>query len=127
VTPRGGSATYGEQTIAFCCPGCDSKFEADPERFMRTMRADPLAYAYDRPGPTGAQLRLARKTAGSVNGLCPVMKRLVTARGGSAEYRGMRVAFCCPGCVAKFQKDPAGWFAMMQAEPAVYGLLPATR
>jgi YHS domain-containing protein len=27
--------------VHFCCPGCDSKFKAEPDRYLRAMRADP--------------------------------------------------------------------------------------
>lgn len=121
VRPEGGSAAYRGQTIAFCCKGCVAKFEADPERYMRSMRADPLAYAYDRPGPTHAELRAAREAAHSVNGLCPVMNRPVAARGGSTVHDGEKIAFCCPGCIAKFQAAPETYTGKMRDEPAVYG------
>ena len=125
VTPAGGSTTYKEQKIAFCCKGCSAKFEADPERYMRAMRADPKAYGYDRPGPTHAELRVAREAVGSVNGLCPVMGKLVTKQGGAVTYHGERIAFCCPPCAAKFRADPEAYLAKMRQEPAVYGYLPS--
>lgn len=125
VSPRGGSSTYGQQTIAFCCPGCRAKFDADPERYMKALRDDPSAYGYARPGPTPAELHDARVAAHSVNGLCPIQRRLVTPRGGSAEADGQRVAFCCPGCKAKFEADPTSFLERMHAEPAVYGFVPA--
>lgn len=33
-TTRGGSSKHGEQTYYFCSPGCKSKFEADPAKFI---------------------------------------------------------------------------------------------
>jgi len=125
VTPAGGSADYKGQKIAFCCPPCRAKFAADPERYMRDLRADPMAYGYARPGPTHAELRAARENAGVVNGLCPVMLRLVEPGGGYAVYEGEKIGFCCPPCRAKFLADPAGHLAKMREEPAVYGYLPA--
>lgn len=125
VAPNGGSVTYKGQQIAFCCPGCIEKFKADPEKYLRAMRADPLAYGYDRPGPTHAQLRKAREAARSVNGRCPVMGNLVTPQGGSVTYRGEKIGFCCPGCISKFKADPEGWMKKLRSEPAVYGCLKA--
>ncbi len=124
VTKQGGAVMVGDQRIAFCCPGCVAKFRANTETYMRAMRADPTGYDYDRPGPTNAQLRAAREGAASVNGLCPVMGRLVKANAGSVEVHGMRVAFCCPGCVAKFRANSEAYLERMKAEPAVYGYLP---
>jgi YHS domain-containing protein len=125
VTAKGGSARLGDQTIAFCCPPCRQRFEADPERYMRRLRADPLAYLYDRPGPTHTELRSAREAAASANGLCPVMRRLVTVKGGSVEFEDQRIAFCCPGCAARFTEDAATYMATLRAEPAVYGYMPS--
>ena len=127
VVAGGGTATYGKQTIAFCCPGCAPQFEKSPEKYLRLMRADPLAYAYDRPGPTNAQLRAARESVKSANGLCPVMGRLVTATGGAATYKEQDIAFCCPGCAEKFHADPEAYMAKMRAEPAVYGYVSPQR
>ena len=56
---KGGASTYRGQKIQFCCPPCKVKFDKNPDKYMRLMRADPLAYAYDRPGPTNTQMRAA--------------------------------------------------------------------
>lgn len=127
VVAKGGSATYGKQRIAFCCPPCEVRFKQDPEKYMRLMRADPLAYAYDRPGPTNSQLRVAREAAKSANGLCPVMGRLVTPTGGSAMYGGQKISFCCPGCAKKFSADPTSYLTKMRADPASYGYVAKAR
>ncbi len=127
VTVKGGSATFGKERIGFCCPPCVAKFKKDAKRYMRLMRADPTAYSYDRPGPTNAQLRAARKKAGSANGLCPVMGRAVTATGGAVNHRGQKIAFCCPGCSKKFQSNPESYLARMRDEPAAYGYLPGPK
>jgi YHS domain-containing protein len=124
VTANGGSVMVGEQRIAFCCLPCVEKFNANVEGYMRLLRADPLAYGYARPGLTHAQLRMKREAAGSVNGLCPVMGKPVTPRGGSAMHRGEQIGFCCPGCDAKFRADPESYMSLLRTEPAVYGYLP---
>lgn len=31
---EGVTATYGERTLRFKCPGCAARFEADPERYL---------------------------------------------------------------------------------------------
>ena len=79
VVPTGKSSTYRGQKIQFCCPPCKIKFDKNPDKYMRLMRADPLAYSYDRPGPTNTQMRVARTNVGSVNGRCPVMGKVVVA------------------------------------------------
>jgi len=35
VTATSPSAEYGGKTYYFCCPGCDAKFKADPNKFLR--------------------------------------------------------------------------------------------
>ncbi len=46
VTPVGGFVDYKGQRIAFCCKGCETDFNADPEKYMAKMRADPAKYGY---------------------------------------------------------------------------------
>ena len=36
---EGLTARYGERTLRFKCPGCLSRFEADPERFLAQPEA----------------------------------------------------------------------------------------
>lgn len=31
---QGVTATYGQRTLRFKCPGCAARFEADPERYL---------------------------------------------------------------------------------------------
>ena len=121
VVARGGTVIHKRQTIGFCCPPCIAKFQADPDKYMRLMRADPSAYAYDRPGPSHTELRVAREAAGGVNGRCPVMGKLVTPRGGSLMHDGQKITFCCPPCIAKFKADPDRYMALFRAEPWMYG------
>jgi YHS domain-containing protein len=127
VVARGGASTYKGQKIQFCCPPCKVKFDKDPERYMRLMRADPLAYAYSRPGPTNTQMRVARTQLQTVNGRCPVMGKLVVAKGGSIVHAGQKIGFCCPPCLAKFQRDPAKFMKRMTSEPASYGYVAPAR
>jgi len=124
VTPTGGTSVYKGQKIQFCCPGCKGRFEKAPEKYMRIMRADPLAYEYDRSGPTGAQLRKARKAVKAVNGLCPVTRKLVTVAGGSVVYRGEKIAFFSADAMKKFQAKPEAYASAMREEPAVFGYIP---
>jgi YHS domain-containing protein len=40
------------------------------------------------------------------NKVCPVMGNKVDVDGPTVEYNGKLYAFCCPGCDAKFEKNP---------------------
>jgi Cu+-exporting ATPase len=125
VTKAGGFAIYKTQRIGFCCPGCKAKFEAAPEKFMRDLRADPGAYAYDRPGPSNFAMHTARANAGTVNGRCPVMGGLVQKDAGSVVYGGEKIGFCCPACIQKFKADPERYMAPLRSEPGPNGYVPA--
>ena len=49
VIAKGGSVTYQGQRIGFCCPPCIARFNKDPEKYMRRMRAEPESYGYTPP------------------------------------------------------------------------------
>jgi len=40
------------------------------------------------------------------NKVCPVMGNKVDIDGPTVEYNGKLYGFCCPGCDAKFEKNP---------------------
>jgi len=40
------------------------------------------------------------------NKVCPVMGNKVDVDGPTVEYDGKLYGFCCPGCDAKFEKNP---------------------
>ncbi|MCR9119230.1 MAG: hypothetical protein NXI22_20040 [bacterium] len=40
----------------------------------------------------------------TVNTVCPIMGGEVAADGGSAEWDGKVVGFCCPGCESKWEE-----------------------
>jgi len=44
-----------------------------------------------------------------VNDTCPIGGEAVEANGGSADYKGSTVGFCCPGC-------KGGWEDMSEAD-----------
>lgn len=62
----------------------------------------------------------AAKEAGTVNGLCPIMKKPVVV-GDSTEYKGEKFGFCCPGCSVQFLKDPERYVQAMSADAVRYG------
>ncbi len=39
-----------------------------------------------------------------VNQLCPIMGSVITADGGTTEFDGKLVGFCCPSCDGKWSK-----------------------
>ena len=67
-----------------------------------------------------AAVAAAAKSAGTVNGLCPIMRKPVI-QGDNIEYKGERYGFCCPGCSVQFLKDPERYLTAMKADPVRYG------
>jgi len=69
-----------------------------------------------------ARLAAAAKEAGTVNGLCPVMKKPVVKDPDLVyEYKGERIGFCCTPCRPKFAKDPEKFLSAMRADPERFG------
>ena len=48
----------------------------------------------------------ASAAADTVNQTCPMMGDAVTAEGGTVEWQGMTIGFCCEGCGPKFAALP---------------------
>ncbi len=43
---------------------------------------------------------------------CPVMDKAIN-KNMFTEYKGKKVYFCCPGCKAKFEKEPEKYLAKL--------------
>jgi YHS domain-containing protein len=62
------------------------------------------------------------KKAGTVNGLCPVMKKPVVASADLVTvYKGEKIGFCCPPCKPKFEADPEKYMEAMRKDPDRFG------
>jgi len=81
------SAAHAGSTYYFCCAGCRTKFEADPERYLAKAAA-PVSAAKARDPVCGMSVDPA------------------TAK-HRAEHAGQTFYFCSPGCRTKFESDPA--------------------
>ncbi len=40
VDPEVGTVEYNGKAYGFCCPGCDSKFKKDPEKYSKNLNED---------------------------------------------------------------------------------------
>jgi len=88
-------AEHAGTTYYFCCAGCRTKFEANPQHFLeKAAAADAAAKATD-----------------------PVcgMKVDRAAAKHKFEQAGETYYFCSAGCRAKFEADPAKYLAKAQA------------
>jgi YHS domain-containing protein len=114
--------------VGHCCAGCTKKFATDPEKYLAATGLDwkPVAAAVKKvneakgadrdkalselkqkwivvrepvpPAPQGTLIDLKNAT-------CPVMGGEVDGATWS-EWNGLRVGHCCPGCGAKFLREP---------------------
>lgn len=74
---------YNGQTFYFCCEGCKTAFEDDPEQYLA------------KPAPAGE----------AVDPICGMTVDIATAKYMS-EYKGQFYYFCAAGCKTTFDKDP---------------------
>ncbi len=95
--------------VYFCCEMCISKYEKEPQKYAEKVAAQRAALA-----------KLER-----VQVSCPVTGKPVDGK-TFAEVAGQKVAFCCPDCVAKYQKYPAGYKAKLEGGYSYQTLCPVS-
>jgi Cu+-exporting ATPase len=81
-----GSFEYKGTTYYFCCSGCRTKFEADPEKYLTKHSA-------------------ATQTGEVIDPVCG-MKIKPDKAAATFDYQGRTYYFCCNGCRAKFAAEP---------------------
>ncbi|MCH7814133.1 MAG: hypothetical protein IID40_08955 [Planctomycetes bacterium] len=84
------SVAADEGPVFFCCNGCVKKYNAAAEKYAEQVAVQRKALA-DRP---------------KVQVTCPVSGKPADSK-VSIEQSGEKVFFCCPGCVGKYEADPA--------------------
>jgi YHS domain-containing protein len=52
------------------------------------------------------------------NKMCPVMQDQPTKSSRFVDHQGRRIYFCCEKCVAKFQREPAKYLAVLDGDRA---------
>lgn len=115
--------------IAFCCSDCPGKFVSDPTKYTPALLKDVAAQLsdtkarlakYEPASPSEAAPSGGATTAdaGPVdigNPVCPVMGGK-TKPNVTAEYHGMLVRFCCPGCEGRFLSSPDAYLKKIKAQ-----------
>jgi Cu+-exporting ATPase len=98
------SAAYDGTTYFFCCAGCRTKFEAEPQRYLAQRESG---------GPKPAA------TPGARDPVCGMTVNRATAK-HKAIHDGAMYFFCSAGCRAKFEADPRRYLApqALTASPA---------
>jgi Cu+-exporting ATPase len=87
---KGNTTLYRGTRYIFCCMGCKTKFEAEPEKFLTAApaAATPPSRAKD-----------------PVCGMTPFIA-VAKAKGNHTVHLGADYYFCSPGCKAKFEAEP---------------------
>ena len=134
-------AEHAGTAYHFCCDGCRTKFEADPERYLAPKAKDPVCGMTVDPAKT----RHHAEHAGTAYHFCcdgcrskfeadpetylaPKVKDLVCGMTVDpaktqhhAEHAGTAFHFCSAGCRTKFAADPAKYLAPREEPPAPPG------
>ncbi len=92
---------HAGKTYFFCCPGCASKFQADPQKYLRKPAGAPLVGISAAPKPAAAPVK---------DPVCGMTVDPAHAA-GKLEYQGKTYYFCSQHCVEKFRTDPATFLA----------------
>ena len=79
----------------FCCGGCKSKFEADPDRYINK----------DQKNASCTCTASEAKNAAVTDPVCGMTVDPHKAKHGS-DYEGRPYYFCSAGCKVKFESDP---------------------
>jgi YHS domain-containing protein len=81
-------------------PGCKKKSEPAPSPNM--------------PGTTGSGAPVTVTAVATIaQTTCPVMDGNPIDKNVFTEYKGKKVYFCCPDCVAKFKAEPEKYAAKL--------------
>ncbi len=82
-----GKAEYGGKSYYFCCPGCEAKFKADPEKYLNAKSPEPMG------GHSGlVTLGMPKAVPAVPKGtkyICPMDPEVVSDKPGSCPKCGM--------------------------------------
>ena len=113
-----GQAQYHGKTYFFCCPRCETKFRADPEKYLGV----PGPSRSERPVSTGMSSMVMLGQVGlkpkvETDPVCHMQVDPAHAA-GKYDYQGQTYYFCNPRCEAKFKADPERYLHPEKAAPA---------
>ncbi len=89
-------AEHAGKSYRFCSASCLSKFQANPAAYVKTC--------------CGGKPVDPARSEGSLDPVCGMTVDPARSA-GSLEHAGKTYHFCNPGCLAKFQADPARYLA----------------
>jgi|KBSSwiStaDraftv2_1062776.scaffolds.fasta_scaffold579360_2 YHS domain-containing protein len=79
---------YKGQYVYFCCQGCLTMFEKDPETYV-------------------AKLSKEDREAITANEVCPITKEKIPDQTKFVEQDGRKIYFCCDGCLSMYKAKMA--------------------
>lgn len=82
----------GKEHIFLCCKGCKKR------------KLDAVHW------------KTVKINLASAQGICPVMKKPITAESESVFVGGRRIFICCPPCKEKIEKSPKKFIAQLNAQ-----------
>lgn len=74
------------QRVYFCCPGCEKKLKADPDKYFKKAAENNVLFE-------------------NIQSKCPVSGEEIDKK-QYVDWNGRRIYFCCKKCVASFTKQP---------------------
>ncbi|MGR7995901.1 heavy metal translocating P-type ATPase [Xanthobacter sp. ZOL 2024] len=116
TSPEAGkpTASYNGKTFYFCCKGCETKFEANPEQYL--AKAEPAGACCGGTHDAHAGHNHAVPAAKAKDPVCGMdVDTSPEAAKPTATYNGKTFYFCCNGCKTKFEANPEQYLA--KAEP----------
>ncbi|MEZ4299517.1 MAG: heavy metal translocating P-type ATPase [Polyangiaceae bacterium] len=112
VDPRAGTekTEHAGATYWFCCDGCRTMFEANPQKYLARVAPSAVDPAGGIHGEHGGRWGAAHamETSGVATAIDPVCGMKVTLEGAKAgcDYKDESYFFCSERCFDRFQKDP---------------------
>ncbi len=101
---------YANRLVRLCCGKCVRKFNADPEKYLKTLD----------------EMIVAECSKNYPLTTCPVSGKPLPEKPATVIADNQLVKLCCPGCAGAVEKDPAKYAAMV-VEAAKQAKAPATR
>ena len=119
IDPKVATVSFEGSPVGFCCPSCAQEFSSWKPEQRRDFIA--LAVAHKEPGQPGTQptggikpepsaassAKLIDLSAAYLLDTCPVSGQKLGPKAVTKTYDTRDVRFCCPDCVAAFEKDQA--------------------
>ncbi|HET6935054.1 MAG TPA: heavy metal translocating P-type ATPase, partial [Candidatus Angelobacter sp.] len=120
-----GTVQHAGNTYYFCSPTCVQRFQADPEKYLRSSAAQQKG----TDGPQHAMAGTREPRPGTVTDpVCGMYVDPAKAR-GSVEHQGKQYYFCSPRCAEKFTAEPAKYLTPKPAASplvSIGGIKPAS-